>query len=182
MEKEDDLATLAPKEKIGQAWLTMARTVNIPNSGSLTWTPDGSIGSGVVGGTESADAENLNSTFAALPGQSLTHSDPYGAGVFGHYAAMTNALAAGNYTLSFTMTEATDVNRVDASTVPEPATYLLVFVGLGFMGAMGGSESDAGPRSGLLRAGRHGLPNVAMRSMRQTNSTRFSSMPGSRRP
>jgi hypothetical protein len=97
-------------------------------------TPDGSVGSGVVGGTESADAETLNSTLAAFPGQDLTHSGPYAAGVFGHYSAITNALAAGTYTLSFTMSETTDVTRVDTSTVPEPQTYALIVIGLAVTG------------------------------------------------
>jgi hypothetical protein len=104
----------------------------------FSWVPDGSVGSGIVGGIESADAENLNATLAAFPGQDLTHSGPYAAGVFGHYAASTNALAGGTYTLSFTMSEATDVTRVDTSTdtstVPEPQTYALIVIGLGVMG------------------------------------------------
>ena len=41
-------------------------------------------------------------------------------------------------TLSFTMSETTDVTRVDTSTdtstVPEPQTYALIVIGLGVMG------------------------------------------------
>jgi hypothetical protein len=98
----------------------------------FNWTPDGSLGTGLAGGIESADAENLNATLAAFAGQDLTHSGPYAAGTFGHYAAVTNALAAGTYTLSIFMDEKTDVQRV--GTIPEPETYALMFGGLVAMG------------------------------------------------
>jgi hypothetical protein len=97
------------------------------------WTPDGNVGTGVAGGIESADAENLNLILAAFAGQDLTHSGPYSAGTFGHYAATTNALAAGSYSLTFTMTEATDLQTA----VPESSTWamlLIGFAGLGYMG------------------------------------------------
>ena len=100
----------------------------------FSWTPDGSLGTGIVGWTESADAENLNLTLAAFAGQTLTHSGPYAAGTFGHYAATTNALAAGSYNVTFTMSETTDVSLVQTA-VPEPSTramMLLGFAGLGF--------------------------------------------------
>jgi hypothetical protein len=100
----------------------------------FSWTPDGSIGSGIVGGTESADAENLNLTLAAFAGQDVTHSGPYAAGTYGHYAAVTNALAAGTYSMSITMSEKTDVQRVAA--IPEPETYALMFAGLAAVGFM----------------------------------------------
>jgi hypothetical protein len=100
----------------------------------FSWTPNGQIGAGITGGTESSDAENLNLTLGAFPGQDLTHSGPYAAGTFGHYSAITNALAGGSYTLSFAMSETTDVLAVQTA-VPEPSTWammLLGFVGLGF--------------------------------------------------
>jgi hypothetical protein len=104
------------------------------NAVVFNWTPDGSLGTGIVGGTETADAENLNLTLAAFAGQTLTHSGPYAAGTFGHYAATTNALAAGNYSMSITMSEKTDVQRVPA--IPEPETYALMFAGLAAVGFM----------------------------------------------
>jgi PEP-CTERM motif len=70
------------------------------------------------------------------PASSITHSGPYAAGTFTFYAATTNALAAGSYTLSFAMSESTDVRRVAADTVPEPATWALIFVGLGVVVVM----------------------------------------------
>jgi hypothetical protein len=104
----------------------------------FNWTPDGSIGSGISGGTEAADAENLNATLAAFAGDDLTHSGPYAAGTFGHYAAFTNALAPGNYTLSIFVNEKTDVTYDHGARgfadVPEPATCALLFAGLAAVG------------------------------------------------
>lgn len=115
---------------------TLAVSVTLTNVATnatvFTWTPDGSLGTGIFGGTESADAANLNLTLAALPGQTLTHSGPYGAGTFGNYAATTNALATGNYTLSLLMNEKTDVLRA----IPEPETYAMLLAGLGLLGYM----------------------------------------------
>jgi hypothetical protein len=101
---------------------TLAFSITLTNAATsavvFSWTPNGSIGSGINGGSETADAENLNLTLSAFPGQTVTHSGPYAAGTFGHYAGVTNALPSGNYTLSIFMNEKTDVQRVAA--VPEP--------------------------------------------------------------
>jgi hypothetical protein len=118
----------------GALVFTITLTNTTTNAVVFSWTPDGSLGSGIIGGTETADAENLNLTLAAFAGQSLTHSGPYAAGTFGHYAATTNALAAGNYSMSITMSEKTDVQRVPA--IPEPETYALMFAGLAAVGFM----------------------------------------------
>jgi hypothetical protein len=124
------LATLDSNAMAGSvARGTLAFSVALTNTTTgavvFDWTPDGSIGSGIVGGTESADAENLNLSQAALAGQTLTHSGPYAAGTFGHYAAVTNPLATGVYTLSVFMNEKTDV-----VVTPEPETLALILPGL----------------------------------------------------
>ena len=53
-------------------------------------------------------------------------------GTFGSFAASTNPLSAGVYTLSLFMNEKTDVVRVAA--IPEPETYALMLGGLGIVG------------------------------------------------
>jgi len=129
-----DAAALAGSVASG----TLAFSITLTNVATspvvFGWTPNGSIGSAITGGNESADAENLNLTLSAFPGETLTHSGPYAAGTFGHYAGVTNALPAGNYTLSIFMNEKTDVQRVAA--VPEPTTVVLMLAGIGALALM----------------------------------------------
>jgi len=97
----------------------------------FNWTPDGMAG-GITGGSESADPFSLNLTLSAFAGQDFTYSGAYGDDSFGSFAASTDTLAAGVYTLSLFMNEKTDVVRVAA--VPEPETYALMLGGLGLVG------------------------------------------------
>jgi len=83
------------------------------------------LDSGIVGGTETAGAENLDLSLAALKGQTLTHSGPYAAGTFGHYAATTNSLTTGTYSQAIFMNEKTDV-----VVTPEPETLAPILPGL----------------------------------------------------
>jgi hypothetical protein len=124
-----DATALAGSVASGTLGFSIALTNAATSVVVFSWTPNGSLGSGITGGIESADAENLNLTLSAFAGQTLTHSGPYAAGTFGHYAGTTNPLAAGNYTLSIFMNEKTDVQRVAA--VPEPATVALMLAGIG---------------------------------------------------
>ena len=118
-------------------------TFSITNAAGATvfnWAPDGAIGSGISGGTESADAANLNTNLSTnfLTRGSLFTYDPTGCGAptgtgigtacGGTFTALTNALAAGSYTLTLNAVESVDLVKVAA--VPEPGTRALLGLGL----------------------------------------------------
>ncbi|CDG83852.1 EDSAP-1 family PEP-CTERM protein [Janthinobacterium agaricidamnosum] len=112
----------------------------------FNWAPDGLLGSGIAGGTELADAANLNTGLATntLTKGTLFTYDPTGCGAptgtgigtgcGGTFTALTNALAAGNYTLTLNAVESVDVIK----TIPEPTT--LALLGLGLAGLCFGSR------------------------------------------
>lgn len=94
----------------------------------FSWAPNGSTLSGILGGVETADAENLNLTREVLFGgdPDAVHSGPYAADVFGSYFAYTNYLKPGVYTLTLAMTEKSDVKLL----VPEPTALALAGLAL----------------------------------------------------
>lgn len=118
-------------------------TFSITNALGATvfnWAPDGTVGSGISGGTESADAANLNTNLSTnfLTRGNLFTYDPTGCGAptgtgigtacGGTFTALTNALAAGSYTLTLNAVESVDLVKVAA--VPEPGTLALLGLGL----------------------------------------------------
>lgn len=124
----------------------MSASFTITNATGQTvfnWSPDGVAGSGIIGGTELADAADLNLSHSAntLTSGNLLTYDPLGCGApagtgtgsscGGAYTALTNNLLAGNYTLTLNT-----VNSADLAIFPrivqvsEPGTLALLGLGL----------------------------------------------------
>ncbi len=124
--------------------ITNSLGVNVFN-----WAPDSVINSGIFGGSESLDEANLNtnlSTSTLTAGPLFTY-DPTGCGAptgtgigtlcGASFAATTNQLGAGNYTLTLNTIESVDL-VVTPQQVPEPGT--LALLGLGLAGLCLGSR------------------------------------------
>ncbi|HEV7815012.1 MAG TPA: EDSAP-1 family PEP-CTERM protein, partial [Janthinobacterium sp.] len=126
-------------------------TFTITNAAGVTvfnWAPDGLLGSGITGGTETADGANLNinlSTNTLTAGTLFTY-DPTACGAItgtgvstacgAAFAALSTPLTAGGYTLTLNAVESTDI--VITQQVPEPGT--LALLGLGLAGLCLGSR------------------------------------------
>lgn len=115
----------------------------------FNWAPDGSLGSGILGGTELADAANLNTGYAQTPltsGSVFTY-DPSGCGAptgtgigtscGGQYGAVTDNLAAGSYTLVLNMLNSSELAYVPTATpMPLPGSVPLLATGLAALALM----------------------------------------------
>lgn len=132
----------------------LATSFTITNAAGATvfnWAPDGVLGSAITGGTETADAANLNinlSTNTLTAGTLFTY-DPTACGApagsatatscGGLFAAVSNPLVAGNYTLTLNALESVDLLL---SQVPEPGTVALLGLGLAGL-CLGGRRKHA---------------------------------------
>lgn len=93
------------------------------NSGAevFAWSPNGTVGTGITGGTEYADAFNMTRTVTRLtPGSSG------GAALTGSFEAESNLFAAGEYTISIRQIGAADAQFE----LPEPASLGLISLAL----------------------------------------------------
>lgn len=116
---------------------------------AFSWAPDGTLGSGIVGGTELADGANLNASYAQSPltsGKLLTY-DPSGCGAptgkgtgtdcGSQFSAITDNLAAGNYTLVLNMINSSELAYVPSGTpMSSPGTLTLMAAGLAAVASM----------------------------------------------
>jgi hypothetical protein len=100
------------------AFGTMNITIRKNGSEVFSWTPNGSVGTGINNGIELSDASNLNTGVD----EGLTYNP--GTGLF---QATTNVLGVGNYSIVINMTN-------QASAVPETDTYAMLLAGLGLVG------------------------------------------------
>jgi hypothetical protein len=115
----------------GLATATSAMSVTLldfSNAEIFSWTPNGNIGTGIVGGSETFDNYSLNLGIA--PGVT------YNPGT-GLYTASTASLAAGTYKINITMN-----NHAVAQAVPEADTYAMLLAGLGLVGFMARRRSQ----------------------------------------
>ena len=122
-----------------EADANMSLSFNLYNSVNalvFNWAPDGQAGN-ITGGSETRDPFSLNTGLTALVGNGgpLVY-DPAGCTmgtVGGCFAAKTNILAAGTYTLNLSMQQG--INLVSSvSAVPEPETYGMLLSGLALLG------------------------------------------------
>ena len=110
----------------------------------FNWAPDGELDSGILGGTELADDATLNISYAQTPptsGSVFTY-DPSGCGMptgtgtacGGQFRAVSDQLAAGNYTLVLNMINSAELAVTPAATaLPLPGTLLLLAAGLAML-------------------------------------------------
>jgi hypothetical protein len=129
----------------------LATTFTITNNSTgatvFNWAPDGEVGSGIFGGTETADGANLNINLSASSdtGSSPFAYDPTGCGApggtgvssacGGAFSATSNALAVGRYTLTLNSVQSVDATNLTTA-VPEPGSIMLFLTGLAAIGYM----------------------------------------------
>lgn len=115
----------------------------------FNWAPDGKLGSGILGGSELADAASLTTGYAQTPltSGSMFSYDPGGCGTptgtgigttcGGQYGAVTDNLIAGSYTLVLHILNSSELAYVPRTTpIPLPGTLPLLAAGLAALASL----------------------------------------------
>ena len=113
---------LPSSAQTGSGWNITITTGSGPTLATVfSWAPDGKLGTGITGGTESADGCNLQTSFTQFGAGQQS-----GGTCSGRETATTNVLGAGiAYTLTLTHTTSASV-----VSVPEPESVLLMGLGV----------------------------------------------------
>lgn len=127
--------TLLPGGGSANANQLMSISINQGSTKVFEWKPDGILGN-VFGGSEAFDPFTLNSS---LTGNALFNPGS------GSFAAATNSLATGTYTLKITM--ANYVSATSTTVVPVPAAVWLMGSGLITLLAIGSGRRKKIPEN-----------------------------------
>jgi hypothetical protein len=123
------LASLTPGGLVAAANLNMTISINdlFANTSVFSWAPDGVV-DGIVGGIETVDAFDLNHGISQFGTLGTSTFQPGS----GQFAANSALLGNGFYLMNISMSNSAIVSSggLPIGAVPEPATVLLVSVGM----------------------------------------------------